>query len=100
MKVCPQCGYREPSIWLNHQFQQHVQYCRIEDFEAHYPELAKDLEKGGDLVSDTHYFYRLTISSPFVYRWEKEYGEKGYHLDYEKHKSIDPFQKQLLEPKQ
>lgn len=26
MRVCPKCGYREPPIWLNHQFQQQDEY--------------------------------------------------------------------------
>jgi len=95
MEICPHCGYREPQIWLNHQFQQHITYARFEDFKQFYPDLAKKLQYPGAITSDDYCYYRLTISSPFVYRWLKEYGEEGYHLDYEKASKEDPLQSKL-----
>jgi len=102
MQVCPKCGYREPSIWLNHQFQQHVSYARVEDFEKHYPHLAKQIRRGGYLTSDEHCYYRRSSKgAPFIHRWVKEYGPKGFHLDYEKSPikkdTVDQNQTQLSE---
>lgn len=96
MKRCPKCGYRDPPIWLNHQFQQHIEYTHIDSFRMTHPDLAKNLKKNGDLTEDEYCFYRWASNSPYVYRWLKEYGEKGYHLDYEKgHKKEDIFQTKL-----
>ena len=96
MDVCPKCGHHDPPIWLNHKFQQHITYCRVEDFKKFYPELAKQLQYPGDITSDDFYYYRLTTTSPFVYRWLKEYGEKGYHLNYEKPSKEDYYQTHLV----
>lgn len=102
MKVCPKCGYREPPIWLNHQFQQHVTYARVEDFEQYYPNLAKQIVKAGYVTSDEYCYYRRSKKgAPFIHRWSKEYGPKGFHLDYEKSPfkkdTVDLTQKRLLE---
>ena len=102
MHVCPKCGYREPPIWLNHQFQQHVSYARVEDFEEYYPDLAKQIRKGGYLTSDKNCYYRRsTKGAPYIHRWIKEYGPKGYHLDYEKapikQDTVDQNQKTIKE---
>lgn len=104
MRVCPKCGYREPPIWLNHQFQQHVSYARVEDFEKYYPHLAKRIVKAGYVTSDKYCYYRRSSKgAPFIHRWSKEYGPKGFHLDYEKSNLkkewVDPTQKKLLEVK-
>ena len=101
MRVCPKCGYREPDIWLHHQFQQHVDYTRIEDFEREYPELARAMLKAGHVTSDKYYYYRRTKKgAPFIHRWSKAYGPRGFHLDYEKapfKEKVDRNQKKLLE---
>lgn len=83
MKVCPRCGYEDQPFWLNHQWQQHIEYCRIEDFKGDYPILASQLTKLGSITSDDNFYYRLTRRGTFVYRWAKKLGSDAYHWDYE-----------------
>jgi hypothetical protein len=83
MRVCPNCGFEEEPIWLNHQWQQHIEYCSIQDFRAYYPALASKLTKPGTTISDSYSYYRLTNRGTFVYRWPKKLGPDAYHWNYE-----------------
>jgi hypothetical protein len=95
MKVCPKCGYRDNPIWLNHQYQLHIEYCFLEQFNEAYPNLTMKMR--GEITEDDFYYYRVTTrGKPCVYRWLKTLGLQGYHLDYEKGDNLpDPFQKKL-----
>jgi len=97
MKACPECGYRDPPYWRHHRWQQHIDFCHIEDLAENKHELAEKLKPNSAEAEDEYNFYRHTDKGPWIYRWSKEYGKKGYHLNFEKYRSRDPHQKKLGE---
>lgn len=97
MRICPKCGYRDPVYWRHHRWQQHIDFCHIEDLNEDNSELASQLKENGSFAEDEHNFYRHTNKGPWIYRWSKEYGKQGYHLNFEKYRSRDPFQMRLVD---
>ena len=73
MKVCPECGYREPLIWRNTRWRLFTEHCHIEELEVWDPKLAKQLRELGNktLLSDVHGHIvkqRLNKSGLYVHR--------------------------------
>ena len=59
MRVCPKCGYKDPSYWKPSAFHPEISHCRLGTFNEHYPQLAIKLQK--ELYfSDGVYAYHLT----------------------------------------
>jgi len=87
VKTCPRCGYEDPPYWLESPWVKHVDYCRIEDFQREYAELA-DIQPGKVRSDKTCYYYRGKKQKLFVYRWPKFLGPQYYpktrHL-FERH---------------
>lgn len=87
MNTCPICGYADPVCWRQNRWVSDVSYCRIEDFQAEYPKLAKI--NPGEVLSDRcNYYYRGKRQMFYVYRWPKHLGPQYYpntrHL-FERH---------------
>ena len=105
MWECPKCGYQLPAFWRQNRWVSQVIYCRIEDFQNEYPELA-DI-KPGEVRSDAcRYYYRGKKQKLFVYSWPRvlgpEYYPKTRHL-FERHvprRPPLPGQKTLAAPSQ
>jgi len=77
MKVCPRCGFKDPDIWRHSRFDWNADYCRFDEFQTEYPELAKLLEdkKNFEPVRDGDYiYYRRGTEGLYVYRvWKHEF---------------------------
>ena len=71
MRVCPKCGYIDPAHWKHVRFSYHIDSCNWETFQTEYPELAKNLTKGGAITEDKDYYYRLTKNKIVVLRKAK-----------------------------
>ena len=71
MRVCPKCGYVDPAYWKHVRFSYHIDSCNWETFKTEYPDLAKNLRKGGDITEDKDYYYRLTKNQIVVLRKAK-----------------------------
>ena len=84
MRKCPKCGYEDPRYWKHSKYSFHVDFCSFENFRLFMPQLAKKLDKGGKIVSDEFYYYRLTKTSQVVQRiaktdvLEKPFGAEKY----------------------
>ena len=59
MRVCPECGNRDPLYWRPLRWDPDDCYCQIEDFQRLEPELSLKLLKGAKEVHDKFYAYRL-----------------------------------------
>lgn len=98
LKVCPNCGFRDPPEWKHLKFGIYRDYCTIEDFARIQPQMAMKLWKNPKIICDDYHCYHLT-SGGFVHRLMKELCPDGkwfYGSNvYEKPK--DPFQRKLGE---
>lgn len=65
MRVCPQCGFNDPPMWITTPYRVHCDYCRIEDFEQYYPEIK--LEKG-ERKADGLCAYKRSKTGKYVER--------------------------------
>jgi len=87
LRVCPQCGFQDPVYWRQNRWVSAVDYCRIEDFQVIYPQMA-DLQPGETRSDKYCYYYRGKKQKLFVYRWSKFLGPQYYpstrHL-FERH---------------
>jgi hypothetical protein len=85
MRVCPKCGYRDPTCWRYYRWMEGIDYTRAEEFFETYPQFG-NLEIG-QIVSDDHYFYRRSKRNHgyYVYRWERQFGRHYYKFrDFER----------------
>jgi len=71
MRVCPKCGFIDPPYWKHVKYSYYVDFCSFESFGIVEPELAEKLKKGGDIVEDDLYAYRLTNTKLVVLRKAK-----------------------------
>jgi hypothetical protein len=100
MRVCPKCGFEDSLIWHSYRWLFDVDTCRYDEFLREHP-LLKELQLG-QIIEDSHYFYRRTTKNGlFVRRWEKHLGinyEKSGHSNIERtHPFKNPSQSRLLE---
>ena len=73
MRVCPCCGYQDPRYWKHAKWSYHIDTCSWETFKTEYPELAKNLQKGGpcSITEDKDFVYRITKTMMAVQRKAK-----------------------------
>jgi len=104
MRVCENCGYREPLEWRHDFWHADKDYCRVEDFRNLYPNLAKALDEGHAEVVDKFYAYRKRGKSKiYVERIPRELVEidrdawnvRGSKME-KVHSDFDPLQTKLI----
>ena len=96
MRVCPECGYRDPLEWRNLRFRLYAEYISLDDFTQLYPELAAQLKENPKCVCDSAHCYHLTKSG-HVHRVPAYLCINGkfYYGGNTLEKPKDPFQKKL-----
>lgn len=102
MRVCPECGYRDPPIWRPakmHNPGGEVDIARIDDVQVWHPEIAKELrEKRGTVVCDGHYAYLLGKKAVWVRRIAsdtyRDCGKTAFNAPHETSK-LNPLARQV-----
>jgi len=77
VKQCPKCGYQDPQCWRQNRWISSVDYTRVEDFIAEYPDL-REIQPGQECSDKYNYYYRGKRNPYFVYRWPKFLGPQYY----------------------
>jgi uncharacterized protein (DUF849 family) len=76
VRVCPHCGFIDPPEWKHSKYSYWIDNIRLEDFQALYPELAKEL-LASKSARDKDYIYRITKNKSRVERKAiADYGEQ------------------------
>jgi len=86
MKVCPNCGQHDNSLWENCRFKRDLDLMRIEDFKAQFPELACRIEKE-DYLRVTTKFHIIVYhrSGKYVLRKELFDEKQPFWENFEAH---------------
>jgi len=81
MRVCPECGYREPSFWRVCRWDNpdgELEVCHISDLEFNLSELASRIKNNrGEVIVDATYAYLLGKRAVYVKRIAKFLYEQG-----------------------
>lgn len=104
MKQCPKCGHIEEPYWRNVRYRLYTQYCRIEDLEQDYPELAKKIKSASLRNKDVvhkNYIYHLVKNGVVVQRihvLDSRDGKTIREPEQEKHFNFRPIGQKPLFP--
>jgi len=101
--ICPQCGFKDSSIWRACSWLKYGVYTTFDELEVFYPQIAarlKEMEKttkqGKVRLEDGYYVYRLT-KNRFVLRMTKEIAcEYSSHGFTEKPRRYEKTKQKLL----
>jgi hypothetical protein len=88
MRVCPCCGFIDPSEWRHSKYSYWIDWTEFERFKELCPELAEQFEHSSKIVEDKNYYYRRMKHGRSVERKAKvDYGEQ-WTIPMEKRKQV------------